>query len=307
MALVHTRKISTRKRLANRRNALKSTGPRGAEGKRRSRMNALKHGLCESSFREAMVSLGENPEEFERLHRDLIFSLEPSNPLEAKLVEDLAKLWWKKGRAERAQSGVQVQEVERLQVERLRKLLEVNRQAMDEAECLEVGLRRVKDCAGKFEEALNFLDLMIAWAERRESDVDFKTALRALYGTKPTWRGTLILGLFQQVEEGEDDEPEDEAAEDEPEDEAPEATAPAEGPTDAAPPENGDAGASEDFSWRAALLHLLLEERRDVLNEQEQFLREHVEISPATRYARLAPTDARWTWILRRITTWTGR
>jgi len=37
--------ISEAKRAANRENAKKSTGPKSAEGKERSRANAFKHGL----------------------------------------------------------------------------------------------------------------------------------------------------------------------------------------------------------------------------------------------------------------------
>ena len=40
--------VSEARIAANRRNALLSTGPKTAEGKVRSRANALKHGLCAS-------------------------------------------------------------------------------------------------------------------------------------------------------------------------------------------------------------------------------------------------------------------
>jgi hypothetical protein len=78
-----------------------------------------------------MRSPHENPRELEQLYQDVIDSCRPANALEAKLVEDLAKLQWKKGRAERAQAGVQIQQVERLQLERIRDFHEVNHLSMD--------------------------------------------------------------------------------------------------------------------------------------------------------------------------------
>lgn len=50
---------SERKRLANRANAAKSTGPKSVAGKRRSRNNALRHGFARSG--------GERPEDSEEI------------------------------------------------------------------------------------------------------------------------------------------------------------------------------------------------------------------------------------------------
>jgi len=276
--------LSHRRIAANRRNALKSTGPRTADGKRRSSLNALKQGLGAESFHEVMRSLGENPREFEQLHQDLIGSCQPANALEAKLVEDLARLWWKKARAERAQAGVQIQQVDRLQVQRLREFHEINRLSSDQSrdELAQVGLLHGKNCKGKFQGILDVLDMLIAQVERGKGYEDAEGGLQGIYGPKPTLRGSLILKYLRLLNEGQEYS----------EDESP-------GPGGAEPLGNAGANRERGFPIRAALVQWLVEERQEVAEEYELFLREHVEISPAARDACLAPTDVRWTWILR--------
>lgn len=272
--LVKKARMTDRKRAANRANAAKSTGPRTEQGKRRSSLNSLKHGLHARSFREAMEALGEDPREYDRLHRDFIVSFDPATPFEAALVEDLAMLWWRKARAERGQAGVQVSQTERLQVERLRELAEVNREGIEEPQeqILEVGLRRLKDSTGKFQEAASFLEMLLGQVERGKDAPDAKMIFRALYGKNPTWRGSLIVNLFEDLSAGE------------------------QGESGADDREDDD---SSPQSLRAMLVHLLLEEISEVMGEQELFLRSHLEISQAARDATLAPTDSRWTWMLR--------
>lgn len=95
--------MTEKKAAANRRNALKSTGPKTTEGKKRASMNALKHGLRSASL--AIPHL-ENPEDWET-HRALVVrDLAPVGYLETILSERIAALLWRLGRVVRYESEV---------------------------------------------------------------------------------------------------------------------------------------------------------------------------------------------------------
>ena len=67
---------------ARKANARKSTGPRTAAGKRRSSRNARKHGLYSNAnfFWDAAIALGEDPRDFERLLKGLVWRASPLTP-----------------------------------------------------------------------------------------------------------------------------------------------------------------------------------------------------------------------------------
>jgi hypothetical protein len=83
---------------ANRQNALKSCGPRTAEGKERSRQNALKHGLTAETLD---VLPGEDANAFADRIEGWARTLEPRNKVEEFLVRRAAVLSWKLDRSER--------------------------------------------------------------------------------------------------------------------------------------------------------------------------------------------------------------
>lgn len=90
---------------ANRRNALKSTGPRTVKGKERVRWNSLKHGLL---AKEVVVSEGEGQEEaadFRRVLDQLTLDLAPNGTLEHMLVERIAVCYWRLRRVVRYETG----------------------------------------------------------------------------------------------------------------------------------------------------------------------------------------------------------
>ena len=89
---------SSRRAEANRRNAQKSTGPRTAEGKERSRFNALKHGMRAAT----PVLPGEDKAAFDdRLDR-WAKDLAPRDDVEQFLVKRAVELSWQLERADRA-------------------------------------------------------------------------------------------------------------------------------------------------------------------------------------------------------------
>lgn len=82
--------VSLKKIEANRRNALRSTGPRSPMGRRNVRWNALKHGLRSSELVMAWGEAREGRKEFAALLDGLRQDLQPAGELEELLVQEIA-------------------------------------------------------------------------------------------------------------------------------------------------------------------------------------------------------------------------
>jgi hypothetical protein len=84
------------------RNAQKSTGPKTTEGKRKSRTNAIKHGLTAKT----VLLPEEDPAEFKQLMEGWFDAKKPQDQSEASLVEGAAYSLWQLHRVNRAQSAL---------------------------------------------------------------------------------------------------------------------------------------------------------------------------------------------------------
>ena len=80
---------------ANRRNALKSTGPTTTEGKQRSRQNAVRHGLCA----ETVVEVVEDIDDYRGFEAAVIADFDARTAVEHELLLRLASLLWRLRRA----------------------------------------------------------------------------------------------------------------------------------------------------------------------------------------------------------------
>ena len=98
--------ISEKKLAANRNNAKQSTGPRTEEGKRRSRRNAVKHGILSSVLVIKEGDGTEDAEEFDHLFAELQGDLAPVGALENMMVESIAIAYWRARRALQAENGL---------------------------------------------------------------------------------------------------------------------------------------------------------------------------------------------------------
>ena len=84
---------------ANKLNSQKSTGPTSPEGKAKSCLNRLSHGLASN----ATIVADESPEEFQALLYDLMGEYDPATPTEQILVEKMCVNQWLSLRAFRLQ------------------------------------------------------------------------------------------------------------------------------------------------------------------------------------------------------------
>jgi glycerol-3-phosphate dehydrogenase len=80
---------------ANRRNASQSTGPRTPGGKRRSRHNALRHGLTA----ETVIADLEDAEDYRAFQAAVISDYDAESAVEREMVLRLASILWRLRRA----------------------------------------------------------------------------------------------------------------------------------------------------------------------------------------------------------------
>jgi hypothetical protein len=93
---------SSRQVEANRRNARKSTGPATEEGKRRSRCNAIRHGLTA----ETVIGALEDAEDYKEFEAAIIADYNAQSAVERELVLRLASLLWRLRRATIIETGL---------------------------------------------------------------------------------------------------------------------------------------------------------------------------------------------------------
>jgi hypothetical protein len=84
--------ISEAKVESNRLNAEKSTGPKSLEGKSKSSMNALKHGL---RARKAVLLPNESEEDFAAMRKAMLYELDPRGMVECIVAEMVIDSAWR--------------------------------------------------------------------------------------------------------------------------------------------------------------------------------------------------------------------
>ena len=93
---------SIRQTEANRRNALNSTGPRTAEGKSKSRRNAVRHGLTA----ETVIGSLEDAEDYKAFEAAIIADYDAQRAVERELVLRLASFLWRLRRTTAIETGL---------------------------------------------------------------------------------------------------------------------------------------------------------------------------------------------------------
>ena len=87
---------------ANRRNALKSTGPATERGKERARLNALRHGMTAKQ----LVASDEDFGDFARFNAELRATLAPADAVEEQLVDGIVVSTWRLRRVWRTEAAI---------------------------------------------------------------------------------------------------------------------------------------------------------------------------------------------------------
>jgi hypothetical protein len=118
---------------ANRRNALRSTGPKTESGKQVSRCNALRHGLTA----ETIICVLEDADDYKAFEAGITADYDAQSAVERELVLRLASILWRLRRATAMETGLF-----EIQAEHLRDYRQNRQLLTDSRDVIHVVLRR---------------------------------------------------------------------------------------------------------------------------------------------------------------------
>ena len=113
MSLTKRPTMTPEKIAANQANAHLSNGPATPEGRERIRAAHLKHGFYSLAADEALLALGEDPDDLQALVQGAIDHWRPADDFEARLVKRLARALWRLDRDDRWHDSVAVRQIRR--------------------------------------------------------------------------------------------------------------------------------------------------------------------------------------------------
>jgi hypothetical protein len=192
---------------AARSNARRSHGPRTAAGKENSKMNGVKHGERSDpeNHYEVMRALGEDPAKFEALKQELRDSFGPGDAFCDKQVDDLARLYWRRDRLERSQTGLMRRALLAVEEQQHRRRKEIEGAGFEVGQAINITLGEPSDPAARLRLLLSFLGAIRVQVHARSFLAWQAAALEGFYGKKGGWRAARLghlLSLFAEAAVG---------------------------------------------------------------------------------------------------------
>jgi hypothetical protein len=201
MSLRKSPELTPKLLAAARQNAQHSTGPRSPAAKQNSKLNALKHGQRASpeNHHQVMLALGEDPQEFEDLKQELMTAYGPGDALWERQIDDLARLYWRRERLERAQEGLMRRAllgVEEWQHRRQQEMAGATFVA-SQSQAIDSDMAEPTDPGVRLRMLLSFLGVIRAQVKQRTFKARQASEIQCLYQNQEGWRQARLCHLLR--------------------------------------------------------------------------------------------------------------
>jgi len=215
------------------------------------------------------------------------------------LVEDIALLRWRKLRNQRAQEGLTVKSLERLERDRLQQEADMEKQCSDfsQKKAFEMGMFNIPDSPAKFKELARLVDMFLDAVQRHEFTEEGYRLMASVYGPEPSTRGLRILTAYHALADPRGEGLAEEAGTNEEERASAAPEADAAGSEGDPPAENAEPTFAEQYYHDLQLD--LLEERRDINEKYLTYLQNHVPSIASVRSDAITPTAGEWPMLIR--------